>query len=64
MTVAPASPFATVILMRHSLGKVVATAAVAASVPEAVIVGLLDRHVALDWGDPVSYTHLTLPTKA
>lgn len=37
--------------MRHSLGRVVATAAVAASVPEAVIVGLLDRHVARDWGD-------------
>ena len=34
--------------MRHSLGRVVATAAVAASVPEAVIVGLLDRHVARD----------------
>jgi len=39
------------ILMRHSIGRVVATAAVAASVPEAVIVGLLDRHVARDWGD-------------
>ncbi len=37
--------------MRHSLGRVVATVAVAASVPEAVMVGLLDRHVARDWGD-------------
>ena len=37
--------------MRHSLGRVVATAAVAAAVPEAVIVGLLDRHVVRDWGD-------------
>ena len=30
--------------MRHSLGRVVATATVAAAVPHAVIVGLLDRH--------------------
>ena len=37
--------------MRHSLGRVVATAAVAASVPEEVIIGLLDRHAAGDWGD-------------
>lgn len=37
--------------MRHSLGRVVATAAVAASVPQEVIVGLLDRHAARDWGD-------------
>jgi hypothetical protein len=37
--------------MRHSLGRVVATAALAASVLEAVIVGLLDRHAARDWGD-------------
>ena len=37
--------------MRHSLGRVVATAAIAAAVPEAVIVGLLDRHAARDWGD-------------
>ncbi len=37
--------------MRHSLGKVVATAAVAAAVPHEVIVGLLDRHAARDWGD-------------
>jgi hypothetical protein len=37
--------------MRHSLGRVVATAAVAASVPEDVIIGLLDRHAAGDWGD-------------
>lgn len=37
--------------MRHSLGRVVATAAVAASVPEGMIIGLLDRHAAGDWGD-------------
>jgi len=37
--------------MRHSLGRVVATAAIAAAVSEAVIVGLLDRHAARDWGD-------------
>lgn len=37
--------------MRHSLGQVVTTAAIAATVPEAVIVGLLDRHAARDWGD-------------
>jgi hypothetical protein len=37
--------------MRHSLGRVVATAAVAASVPEEVIIGLLDRHASRDWGD-------------
>jgi hypothetical protein len=37
--------------MRHSLGRVVATAAVAASVPEAVIIGLLDRHATGEWGD-------------
>jgi hypothetical protein len=37
--------------MRHSLGRVVATAAVAASVPEAVITGLLDRHAAGEWGN-------------
>ena len=37
--------------MRHSLGKVVATAAVAAAVPHDVIVGLLDRHAGRDWGD-------------
>ena len=37
--------------MRHSLGRVVATAAVSASVPEAVIIGLLDRHASGDWGD-------------
>jgi len=37
--------------MRHSLGRVVATAAVAASVPEDVIIGLLDRHASSDWGD-------------
>ena len=37
--------------MRHSLGRVVATAVVAASVPEEVIIGLLDRHAAGDWGD-------------
>lgn len=37
--------------MRHSLGRVVATAAIAAAVSEAVIIGLLDRHAARDWGD-------------
>jgi len=37
--------------MRRSLGRVVATAAVAASVPEQVIISLLDRHAASDWGD-------------
>jgi len=37
--------------MRHSLGRVVATAAVAASVVEEVIIGLLDRHASGDWGD-------------
>jgi len=37
--------------MRHSLGRVVATAAVAASVPEEVIIGLLDRHASGEWGD-------------
>ena len=37
--------------MRHSLGRVVATAAVAAAVPEAVIIALLDRHASGDWGD-------------
>ena len=37
--------------MRHSLGRIVATAAVASAVPHEVIVGLLDRHAARDWGD-------------
>ena len=37
--------------MRHSLGKVVATAAVAAAVPHEVITSLLYRHAARDWGD-------------
>ena len=37
--------------MRHSLGKVVATAAVAAVVSHEVIISLLDRHAARDWGD-------------
>jgi len=37
--------------MRHSLGRVVATAAVAAAVPQEVIIGLLDRHASGDWGD-------------
>ncbi len=37
--------------MRHFLGKVVATAAVAAAVPNEVIVSLLDRHADRDWGD-------------
>ena len=51
MTLAPYGPLASMTPMRHSLGKVVATAAVAAAVPHEVIVGLLDRHVARDWGD-------------
>jgi hypothetical protein len=37
--------------VRHSLGRIVATSAVAATVPHAVITGLLDRHAAGDWGD-------------
>jgi hypothetical protein len=37
--------------MRHNLGRVVATAAVAASVPHHQITALLDRHAAGDWGD-------------
>ena len=37
--------------MLHNLGRVVATAAVAADVPHALITALLDRHAAGDWGD-------------
>ncbi|MCT0215923.1 hypothetical protein KQ298_06240 [Synechococcus sp. CS-1330] len=37
--------------MRHSLGWVIATVAIAAAVPEAMIIGLLNPHVARDWGD-------------
>jgi hypothetical protein len=37
--------------MRHNLGRVVATAAVAAAVPHTHINALLDRHAAGDWGD-------------
>jgi hypothetical protein len=37
--------------MRHSLGKFVATAAIAASVLHLQIIGLLDRHATGDWGD-------------
>jgi hypothetical protein len=37
--------------MRHNLGRVVATAAVAAAVPHQQITALLDRHAAGDWGD-------------
>ena len=51
MTVAPCVTLAAFCSMRHSLGKVVATAAVAAAVPHDVIVGLLDRHAGRDWGD-------------
>jgi hypothetical protein len=51
MTLARCVTLAAFSPMRHSLGKVVTTAAVAASVPESVIVGLLDRHSADDWGD-------------
>ncbi|MEB3353809.1 MAG: hypothetical protein VKM34_06200 [Cyanobacteriota bacterium] len=37
--------------MRHNLGRVVATAAVAAAVPHHQITALLDRHADGDWGD-------------
>ena len=37
--------------MRHNLGRVVATAAVAAVVPHDLITALLDRHGTGDWGD-------------
>ena len=37
--------------MRHSLGRVVATTAIAAEVPEAVIISQLDRHAVSYWGD-------------
>jgi hypothetical protein len=37
--------------MRHNLGRVVATAAVAAAVPHHQITALLDRHATGDWGD-------------
>jgi hypothetical protein len=37
--------------MRHCLGQVVATSAVAAAVPRELILQLLDRHAAGDWGD-------------
>jgi hypothetical protein len=37
--------------MRHNLGRVVATAAVAAAVPQHQISALLDRHAADDWGE-------------
>jgi hypothetical protein len=37
--------------MRHNLGRVVATAAVAATVHHHQITALLDRHAAGDWGD-------------
>jgi len=37
--------------MRHNLGRVVATAAVAAAVPHQQITALLDRHEAGDWGE-------------
>jgi hypothetical protein len=37
--------------MLHNLGRVVATAAVAASVPRNQITALLDRHAAGDWGE-------------
>jgi hypothetical protein len=37
--------------MRHNLGRVVATAAVAAAMPHPQITALLDRHAAGDWGD-------------
>jgi hypothetical protein len=37
--------------MLHSLGRVVATAAVAADVPHSLITALLYRHATGDWGD-------------
>ena len=37
--------------MLHNLGRVVATAAVAAAVPHHQITALLDRHATGDWGD-------------
>lgn len=37
--------------MRHNLGRVVATAAVAAAVPQTTLIALLDRHAAGDWGE-------------
>jgi hypothetical protein len=37
--------------MLHNLGRVVATAAVAAAVPHHEITALLDRHAAGDWGE-------------
>jgi len=37
--------------MRHNLGRVVTTAAVAAAVPHHQITALLDRHAAGDWGN-------------
>ena len=37
--------------MLHNLGRVVATAAVAAAVPHQQITALLDRHAAGDWGE-------------
>jgi hypothetical protein len=37
--------------MRHNLGRVVATAAVAAAVTHQQITALLKRHAAGDWGD-------------
>ncbi len=51
MSLAPCVTLAAFSPMRHSLGKVVVTAAVAAAVPHEVIVGLLDRHAGRDWGD-------------
>ena len=36
--------------MRHNLGRVLATAALAAAVPQQQITALLDRHSAGDWG--------------
>jgi hypothetical protein len=35
----------------HNLGRLVATAALAAAVPQQQITALLDRHSAGDWGD-------------
>ncbi|MFN9548047.1 MAG: hypothetical protein ACK6AD_13465 [Cyanobacteriota bacterium] len=37
--------------MLHNLGRVVATSALAAAVPQQQITALLDRHAQGDWGD-------------
>ena len=51
MTFDPSAPSPPPPPMRHSLGKVVGTASVAAAVLHQLSFGLLDRHAARDWGD-------------